>query len=374
MIAPATLSAVGIRLRYDAGFELDVPALDAVSGGITVLLGPSGSGKSTLLNVLGLLQRPDAGSVLLDASTVTAADAQARLAIAAVFQRPYLFKGTVAANVGYGLSIRRVPREKRVARVAEALEQVGLSGYEDRPAARLSGGEAQRVSLARALVLHPRVLLLDEPLASLDPLLKRRLAREFREILSGSGATAVWVTHDQDEALMVGDRVVVLRAGHVVTHGSSEDVFSLPPDEWTASFLGVETAQRGSIAASEGGLTEIAVGDATVIVSGQAVLGAQVQVAVRPEDVLIFEADAVLPPTTARNRLDAEVVACERRGATDHITLDSAGMRFAASVSRRATAELGLAPGARVVAVFKATAVRWRILDDTQDTKREARV
>lgn len=361
------LAAEGVRRAFrKSGFALDVDRLEVAPGEILALLGPSGSGKSTLMHVLGLLERPDAGRVLFAGREVTARDRDARLSIAAVFQRPYLFKGTVSANVGYGLSMRGVDRAERARLVADALDRVGLAGFEARGVGALSGGEAQRVSLARALALTPRVLLLDEPLANLDALLRRRLTREFAEILRASGTTVVWVTHDTDEALTAADRIAVMNRGRVVTDGPAHEVATLPADEWTASFLGLERPQRGVVAFVADGLVEVAAGSARVFVSGTGVApGDAVLFAVRPEDVLLFEAGADLAQSSARNRLEAVVVSCERRGATDHVTLDAGGVRVAASVSRASSAELSLAPGMRVLAVFKATAVRWRTT--TQD-------
>ena len=360
--APVSLAAKGIRRTFPkSAFVLDVPEVAVTAGSVLALIGPSGSGKSTLLSVLGLLERPDAGSVLLDGVEVTMGDRTAHLAMAAVFQRPYLFKGSVGANVAYGLVARGVPRAQRGARVAAALERVGLAGYEARSALALSGGEAQRVSLARALVVEPRVLLLDEPLASLDPLLKRQLTHDFASILREAGVTVVYVTHDQDEALVIADQVAIMNAGRIAAFGPADEVMGLPADDWTAAFLGMEEAAHGAVVASEDGLVTIAVRGVEIYVAGVATVGARAVLAVRPEDVLLFEADMEMPATTARNRLRAVVVSVSPRGASNHVVLDSNGLRLAASVSRTATAELGLVPGAQVLALFKATAVRWAI-------------
>lgn len=367
MSAPAVaLAGVGLKRRYArGGFELSVDSIDVPAGETLALLGPSGSGKTTLLEILGLLQRSDAGQVLLDGRAVGMRDRAARLQMAAVFQRPHLFKGSVAANVEYGLVARRVPKRQRVERVAEALERVGLAGYEGRSALVLSGGEAQRVSLARALVLEPRVLLLDEPLASLDRLLKRQLTRDFATILADAGVTVVYVTHDQDEALVVAQRIAIMNRGRIVACGAAEEVMGLAVDEWSAQFLGVEPASQGRVTGVEQGLVTVATGGLEVFASGNPPVGADVLFAVHPEDVLLFEPGVELPLTTARNRVPVTVTSVEPRGATFYAALDAGGVKLAASVSRAAAAELGVSPGARLLAVFKATAVRWRLVNET---------
>lgn len=361
MTNPVSLGVEGLRRHYGrSGFQLDVPRLEVPAGRALGIIGPSGSGKTTLLHILGLLEKPDAGHVLLDGVAVKQGDRAARLQMAAVFQRPYLFKGPVGENVEYGLAVRGVPRRHRAARVAEALERVGLGGYEQRSAVQLSGGEAQRVSLARALVLEPRVLLLDEPLASLDRLLRRRLIQDFATILSDAEVTVVYVTHDQDEALVVAESIAIMNAGRVVTHGRAEDVAGLAVDEWSAGFLGVEPAVRGRVTHVAEGLATVEAGGSVVYLAGAPAVGKEVYLSVRPEDVLLFAGGTELPLTTARNRLDAIVTGVEPRGATLYATLDAGGVRLAASVSRAAADELGVAEGVRLLAVFKASAVRWR--------------
>lgn len=368
MAAASTLVGRDISLRRRGGFELDVAEIAVDSGSTLALLGPSGSGKTTLLRILGLLEGPRSGQVLLSGRPVRPGDRDARLRMAAVFQRPYLFKGSVGANVEYGLKLRHVPSSERRTRVAAALERVGLSGYEGHSASHLSGGEAQRVSLARALVLEPEVLFLDEPLASLDPVLKRRLSREFSEILHDNGAAVIWVTHDQDEALTAADHIAVMREGRVVSHGLAEEVSSLPADPWTASFLDVPEGQTGTVTESSEGLMLVETCGASVALAGVMPVGTVVRFAVRPEDVMLFEPELVLPATSARNRLHARVVSVERRGTTDHVRLDADGLSLAASVSRAASRELRLAPGADVLALFKATVIRWRVEGEAVET------
>jgi molybdopterin-binding protein len=253
-----------------------------------------------------------------------------------------------------------VSGEERRQRVAEGLARVGLDGWEGRSALTLSGGEAQRVALARALVLRPSLLLLDEPLSYLDPLLKRELTREFAEILSSEHVTAIYVTHDQDEAAVVADRIGVMRDGRLVADGDPDTVLGLPADDWLASFVGMEPSLRGRVMSTVDGLSGVECGGTTVYSTARLPVGSSVLVAVRPEDVTLYEAGAILPAGSARNHLDVTVREVSPMGGTVHVTLERAGARFAASVSRAAAAELGLRPGQPIVAVFKATAARMR--------------
>jgi len=353
------LGAEGLRRRLKTGFAVEVDRLEVPSGRTVAILGPSGSGKSTLLSMLGLLERPDTGRILLDGRPVTTADRRARLAMAAVFQRPYLLKGSVADNVAYGLKLRRVSLAERAVRVENALARVGLESFRDRSATTLSGGEAQRVALARALVLQPQVLLLDEPLASLDPLLKRRLVADFATILRKEAVTVVYVTHDHDEARIIADDITVMNGGRIVAHGPAQDVMTLPADEWTAEFLGMETPGRGIVRESSDGLSSIEAGAGTIVVGVGAYLpGTRVIFSVPPEDVMLAAAGVEIGPLSARNRLDGIVERIEPRGATWRVVVQIDGASLAATVSHAAVSELGLTPASRVQVIFKATAVR----------------
>lgn len=352
------ITAEDVVVRYRRRTVLDVERFELCDNETHAILGPSGSGKSTLLRILGLLEAPAHGRVLIDGRETKSGDHNARLMMAAVFQNPYLFKGTVAENVAYGLKLRRVPMSERTDRVAAALDRVGLGGMEKQSALLLSGGEAQRVALARALVLEPRVLLLDEPLSYLDPLIKRRLVADFSEILSGQGVTALYVTHDQDEAMVVADRVSIIRDGRIVRTGSVDEVMGLPTDAWVAGFIGMDTALSGRVLDTEEGIATIGIGEAHVFAQSDLPVGSPVLVGVRPEDVMLFETGARLPVSSARNQIVMRVDAIELRGSTDRVSLVSGGLRLAASVSRAAARELALEPGTEVLALFKATAVR----------------
>ncbi|PKQ37585.1 MAG: ABC transporter ATP-binding protein [Actinobacteria bacterium HGW-Actinobacteria-1] len=354
----AAIAITGIQKSFKGKMAVDVSHLELKPGRTLALLGPSGSGKSTLLSMIGLLEKPDAGTVELDGAPVTVADRAARMTMAAAFQRTYLFKGTVGENVAYGLKLRRISSAETGGRVAAALERVGLPGWQERSALTLSGGEAQRVALARALVLKPSILLLDEPLASLDPIMKWRLTRDFAQILNEERVTTLYVTHDQDEALAVADDVAIMRDGRVVAYGPVDEVFGLPVDDWTAGFLGMEPAVRGRVLESEEGVARIDCGGVDLYAVASLAVGSEVSLGVRPEDVLLFEADAVVPLSSARNKLEAVVAEIDPSGATFRVVVERGPVRIAARISRAALADLRLSVGTPVQVLFKATAVR----------------
>ena len=232
-----------LSVRYGGEFALRDLDLDVPVGSVTAVLGPSGSGKSTLLRAVAGLEAPAGGSIAYAGRDLARVPTHKR-GFALMFQDGQLFSHqTVGRNVGYPLRLRHLPR--RAERVAELLDLVGLAGYEDRMPATLSGGERQRVALARSLAVEPRLLLLDEPLSALDRDLRERLGGELHDILRRAGTTALLVTHDQEEAFAVADRMAVLRAGRLVQAGTVAEVWQQPADAWTAGFLGYATVLAG---------------------------------------------------------------------------------------------------------------------------------
>lgn len=357
MAAEVALAGEGLKKSFGKRTVVDVERIEARAGATLAVVGPSGAGKSTLLALLSLLERPDEGCVLLGGTPVDTRDRRARMRFAAAFQRPYLFKGTVADNVAYGLKLRGLSVARRAQEVSAALERVGLSGWEQRSALTLSGGEAQRVALARALVLRPEVLFLDEPLASLDPLLKAKLAADFARIIREDGVTTIYVTHDQHEAAAVADDIALMREGRIVAAGSIDEVTGLPADAWTAAFFGSQLPLVGTVTHDDGGLLQVDVGTQTISGLGDAPVGSRVILGVRPEDVTIFEADAQIPRSSARNLLHARIVELKMWGMTCNVVLDIGGQMISARVTRFSLTDLGLRPGLAVKALFKASAV-----------------
>jgi putative spermidine/putrescine transport system ATP-binding protein len=234
-------------------------ALNVARGETLVLLGPSGCGKTTLLRIIAGLETPNAGGrVLFNQIDVTRVPIERRN-VGMVFQSYALFPNmTVAENIGYGLKIRRVPDAERNARIAELVVLTGIEGLERRRIDQLSGGQRQRVALARAVAVRPSVLLLDEPLTALDAALRERLRGELNRLLRTLGITAVYVTHDQSEAMVLGDRIVVMRKGAVAQVGTPREIYFAPTSRFVAEFVGaaniVEASYEGGSLRLPGGI------------------------------------------------------------------------------------------------------------------------
>lgn len=237
----------GVGVAYGTRVALQPLDLAVDQGTIVAVLGPSGSGKSSLLRVIAGLEPPTGGRIVLDDRDITGVPAHER-GIGLMFQDFALFPHRdVAGNVGFGLRMRGDEPGAITRRVGEMLDLVGLPGAGSRSVSALSGGEQQRVALARALAPEPRLLMLDEPMGSLDRALRERLPAELRAIALRLGLTVLYVTHDQEEAFGVADRVVILRDGRVVADGTPEVLWTRPPDPFTASFLGFRNVAEATV-------------------------------------------------------------------------------------------------------------------------------
>jgi putative spermidine/putrescine transport system ATP-binding protein len=235
----ADVEARGIRKAYGGVVAVDAVDLVVGRGEFFTLLGPSGSGKTTTLRLIAGFERPDAGSIRLAGVDVTSLAPYAR-EVSTVFQDYALFPHmTVGENVEYGLKVRKAPRAERRTRVREVLRMVRLEGYEDRKPIQLSGGQRQRVALARSIVTRPQVLLLDEPLGALDLKLRQEMQLFLKRIQNEIGITFLYVTHDQEEALTMSDRLAVFNAGRIEQVGAPAEVYERPRTEFVAGFVGV---------------------------------------------------------------------------------------------------------------------------------------
>lgn len=325
---------------------------------VTVLFGPSGSGKSTVLRALAGLERPGAGFIRFGGETWLDADERLfvspqRRGVGYLFQDYALFPHlTVARNIGYPL--RRVHRNTRASMVGALLERFQLEGLGERYPRQLSGGQQQRAALARALARKPRLLLLDEPLSSLDGPTRDEMRRGLGDILAELAIPTVIVTHDMREAVALGDHVVVMSDGRVLQQGSVEDVFSRPVDPVAARIVGVETVAKGRVVRTADGLAEIAVGTSQLLGVSDARAGDEVDVCIRAADVVLHP--GVPAASSARNRLAGRITRVFAEGPTVRVEID-AGFPLAALLTRQAFEELKLGPGAPVTGVIKATAV-----------------
>jgi sulfate transport system ATP-binding protein len=241
------IAANALTKRFGDFLALDDVSIDVPDGSLVALLGPSGSGKSTLLRIVAGLERPDTGSVVIHGEDVTPVPPQKR-GIGFVFQHYAAFKHmSVRDNVAFGLTIRREKKPAIRARVAELLEIVGLTGWADRYPSQLSGGQRQRMALARALAVQPKVLLLDEPFGALDANVRHELREWLRRLHDEVHVTTVLVTHDQEEAMAIADRIVVLDKGRVQQAGPPRELYEQPANAFVMKFLGPVSSLRDQL-------------------------------------------------------------------------------------------------------------------------------
>jgi molybdopterin-binding protein len=395
--APA-LVAQDIQKRYGGREVVAVEYLSAEEGEVLGVLGPNGAGKSTLFRILALLERPDSGALRHFGHRVDAGDLHARRRIASVFQRPMLFQGNVRRNVEFGLRLRHVKKDEREAKAEWALGVMGISSLAEAYSNTLSGGELQRVSLARALVLEPQILFLDEPTSNLDGDVRRRFRDDLRRAVKELATTVVLITHDQAEAFSLADRVAVMREGRIVQQGEAREVFERPRDSFVARFTGVETMWRGRVDSCAEGLCSVttAGGLHVELISRTEVrVGQEVALAMRPEDVALSVSRVGASTTTSpfpsqsmgaservravesgfvssvRNRWLGTVESLFAAGPLVRVGVRLTGgdmpeSRLVALVTRPAADSLDLEPGRAVTASVKATALH--LLDDNGES------
>lgn len=280
------------------GFSDEEEVLKGISlaiekGEFITLLGSSGCGKTTTLRIIAGLEMPDAGQVFLDGKDVTALNPEDR-DVNTVFQNYALFPHmNVADNIGYGLRLKKVPRTEIRRRVKEMLELVQLPGYEKRKPSELSGGQKQRVAIARALINNPRVLLLDEPLGALDLQLRRAMQVELKRLQKKLGITFIYITHDQEEAINMSDRIAVMNHGTFEQIGIPDEIYNHPRTSYVATFVGNANILKGKVVEINGSYAQVQIGNDTVSVYTEEIVkvGEQLTLAVRSENILLDEVE-----------------------------------------------------------------------------------
>jgi tungstate transport system ATP-binding protein len=347
-----------LQMTYGAQTVLDVPRVEVQEREVLALIGPNGAGKSTLLRLLGLLERSSRGTVAFRGSPVrwNTRDLLAiRRRFACVFQEPLLCDATVEDNVALGLRLRGERGAGAAGKVRVWLDRLGIGHLAGRRARTLSGGEAQRTSLARAFVLQPEVLLLDEPFAALDPPTRSGLLDLLQQLLRQESCTTVFVTHDREDALRLGDRVAVVMDGRMHQAGTPAEVFGRPVSEDVARFVGMETILEGRVLGGRDGLLRVGVHGATLEVPGKATAGGRVYVCLRPEDLVIRPSQEAVRES-ARNHLPGVVRDATRLEAQYRVRIDC-GVEVVALVTKQSFEDLALAPSTPVTVTFKASAV-----------------
>jgi molybdopterin-binding protein len=333
---------------------LSVDEVEVRGGEILAVLGPNGAGKSTLLRVLAGLQRPDAGSVSVLGRTGRDADSLLRQRSAFVFQRPHLWAGTVRENMGLGLRLRGTPGDELVNRVQKAAVQLGVENLLNRDARSLSGGEAQRVAIGRAMALEPDILFLDEPASNLDAMARGTLIEDLDRLARDGRHATVIATHDRADAFSLADRVIVMRDGRIVQTGRPEDLFENPVDPFIAAVTGAELSFRATVVSSDDGLLRIRVGNSDLAAVGEAEPGDRVRVVYRPEDLFLSRARIEASP---RNRFRARVTEIRSAGSLERVRLEGDGHHWVAVITRAAGDELALELDSEIWVQVKATAL-----------------
>ncbi len=350
------LEARDITVSRGTHQVLSIKSLTVDKGEALVVIGPNGAGKSTLLLTLAQLIRPSLGSLYFNGHRQSWNKTLAyRRQIGLVLQEPLMLNTSVANNVSAGLRFRKVGRQEINRRVSHWLERFGVLHLLNRPARQLSGGEAQRVSLARAFALKPAILLLDEPFSALDRPSRTRLLADFQALITETHQTTIFVTHDMDEAWLIGHQIAVLLNGEIRQRGAPDMIFAHPKDPDVAAFVGLESTILGKVVESNNGWARILVGGKSIEALGDVKHGQDVFLYLRPEDVTLWAGDA-LPQSSARNQVTGQITSLVPRGPLVHVVVDC-GFLIGALITRASLRDMDLTEGQSITATFKASAV-----------------
>ena len=348
------IELLDLNQRHGPRTTLKGISLSIEKGEILTVIGPTGSGKTTLLRLIDQLDTPASGKVLFDGREVAPRlRTKVRRQISMVLQKPVVFDASVYDNVAYPLRVRRGDRKAIPEKVNAMLKTVGLDGYQKRKARTLSGGETQKVALARAIITDPQVLLLDEPTANLDPVSLNSIEELILRFNRDNGMAIVIATHEMAQGQRLAHRIGVMMDGELIQVGRPEDIFYAPSDVRVARFVGVENILKGRITANEGGLARVETNGQSLEVVTDHRLGEEVHVFIRPEEIIV---SLQAPSSSARNAFSGQVSLVALSGPYARAEIDC-GFTLVALITRRSAEELGLKIGQKVNASFKATAI-----------------
>lgn len=336
---------------------LSVDHLDIRRGEVLAVIGPNGAGKSTLLLALARLLPIERGQITFDGKPAAETGGLAyRRRIGLVLQEPLLMDTSVFENVAAGLRFRKLPGSEITPRVDEWTSRLGISHLRERPARRLSGGEAQRVSLARAFAIQPDLLMLDEPFSALDAPTRLHLLDDFQSLLAATSITTIFITHDLDEALLLGDRVAVILDGRLRQAGTPQEVFNSPADQEVAAFVGVETVIPGQVTVVHEGQVTVKAAGIDLLAVGGIAPGRSVLLCLRPEDITLWPHDSQVPRSSARNLLKGHIRRVTPQGPLARVVVDC-GFTLVALVTRASMQDMPLKEEMQVMVTFKASAI-----------------
>ncbi len=348
------IEAINLNQRFGKKEVLRGVSLTVEKGEVLAIIGPTGTGKTTLLRLLDHLDKPFSGKIVFDGREVTSRlKTEVRRKISMVLQKPVVFDASVYDNVAYPLRIRKHEKKAIPEKVNGMLKTVGLDGYQKRNARTLSGGETQKVALARALITDPQLLLLDEPTANLDPVSLNTIEEFILRFNRDNGMAIVIATHEMAQGQRLAHRIGVMMDGELIQVGKPADIFYSPSDLRVARFVGVENILRGRIATNEGGLAQIRLNGHSLEAVTDHRTGEEVHVFIRPEEIII---SLQSPSSSARNWFRGEVKLMALSGPYARVEIDC-GFTLVSLITRRSAEELGLKVGQEVHASFKATAV-----------------
>ena len=351
------LEAKNLKVIRGGSRLVDVPGLAIFEGETLSLIGPNGAGKTTLLQALSYLSKPSAGEILFRGRSVGPdyGALEFRRSLTMVFQEPLLFDTTVFNNVVSGLRMRGKGGEESRQVAKAQLERFGIAHLGDRSAKTLSGGEAQRTSLARAFALSPEVLFLDEPFAALDPPTRESIVTDLEKVLAETKTTTIMATHDRNEALRLSDRIAVMEGGRIAQIDRPAVVMNRPVDEFVAHFVGTETILEGAVRDTNETALFVSVDGSVIEVVGRGCVGEKVTLCIRPENVTLAIPDGT-SKTSARNTFRGRIGRIVPLGLVHRVEI-ACGFPLVAFVTAHALEDLSLKEGDEVAASVKATAI-----------------